>query len=115
MSENESFVDQQMRERTRLKDQVTQLKLEKDAALTEARTPILDFLTTASKGAFVRSDLEKLDLAVLKKLKGLFTDAVKSGYDEILAERQAQRDAAHKPHGTIGAYNQETKTWENGE
>ena len=107
-------LDAVQQEKSRLKDQVSQLQLEKDQALNEAKQPILDFLLKESRGAYTREDLQKLDLETLKKLKTLFVDAVETGYKDILSKRQVARDSEKKPHGTVGTYNQETEEFEEG-
>ena len=99
---------------TKANAEITRLQDEKDQMENEVKAPLIAFLDLNSKGAFIREDLLKLNLETLKKLKSRFVDAVNSGYDEILKQRQTQRDSENKPRGTVGAWNQETQEFEGG-
>lgn len=123
ISDAKEILDQFQKEKARLNDeiytinnQLNQLQSEKDQMENEAKAPIIQFLGQQSRGAYHAEDLQKLDLATLKKLKGLFVDAAKTGYDEIMAKRQAARDAEdqRRPKVGTGTYNQETHLWEGG-
>jgi hypothetical protein len=80
--------------------------------IDQAASIVIDSLFKDGKGFFNREDLKKLDLETLNLTRSKFNDVARSEYEYILEHRR-QRDRDQKPkHGTIGAYNSETKQWE---